>query len=94
MEKNKVNKPEVEKEVVKNNDDKKFILGKINLFLIALGFIIIVVGFALMTGSTTTTEFNPDIFSTRRITVGPMIAFLGFMFMIFAIMFKPKSKNK
>jgi hypothetical protein len=43
-----------------------------------------------MTGSTTVTEFNPDIFSTRRITVGPMISFFGFLFIIFAIMYKPK----
>ena len=71
---------------------EKFTLNKINLILIAIGFIIIVIGFALMTGSTTELEFNPDIFSQRRITVGPMISFFGFLFIIFAILFKPKSK--
>ncbi|MDO9152128.1 MAG: DUF3098 domain-containing protein [Paludibacter sp.] len=70
--------------------DRNFILSKINLLLIAIGFIIIVIGFFLMTGSTTTIDFNPDIFSTRRITVGPMISFFGFLFIIFAILFKPK----
>lgn len=70
----------------------KFSLGKINLILIAIGFIIIVIGFFLMTGSTTVVEFNPDIFSHRRITVGPMISFFGFLFIIFAILFKSKSK--
>lgn len=71
---------------------EKFTLDKINLVLIAIGFIIIVTGFILMTGSSTVSEFNPDIFSQRRITVGPMISFFGFLFIIFAILFKPKSK--
>jgi uncharacterized membrane protein len=73
-------------------EKKKFTLDKINLILIAIGFVIILIGFLLMTGSTTVDEFNPDIFSTRRITVGPMISFAGFLFIIFAILFKKKSK--
>lgn len=73
-------------------NNKRLTLSKINLLLIALGFIIIVIGFFLMTGSTTVVEFNPDIFSTRRITVGPMISFFGFIFVIFAILYKPKKK--
>ncbi len=69
-----------------------FSLSKINLYLIAAGFITIIIGFLLMTGSTTVVEFNPDIFSHRRITVGPMVALFGFIFIIFAILYKPKSK--
>jgi NADH:ubiquinone oxidoreductase subunit 2 (subunit N) len=71
----------------------RFTIGKINLILIAVGFLIIVLGFVLMTGSTTGTEFNPDIFSTRRITVAPVVLFSGFIFIIFAILFKPKNKK-
>jgi uncharacterized membrane protein len=73
-------------------NNKQLRLGKINLVLIAVGFAIIVLGFVLMTGSTTGVDFNPDIFSTRRITVGPMVSFFGFIFIIFAILFKPKAK--
>ncbi len=73
-------------------NNKQLRLGKINLLLIAAGFLVIVLGFVLMTGSSTTLEFNPDIFSTRRITIGPMISFFGFIFLIFAILYKPKSK--
>lgn len=73
-------------------NEKKFGLDKINLILIVVAFVIIVIGFITMTGSTTNVEFNPDIFSTRRIVIGPVIAFIGFIFMIFAIMYKPKSK--
>lgn len=71
---------------------EKFNLGKINLILIAVSFIIIVTGFILMGGSTTVVEFNPDIFSAKRITVGPMISLAGFLLMIVAILYKPKSE--
>lgn len=71
---------------------EKFTLSKINYVLIAIGFAIIVIGFVLMTGSSTVLEYNPEIFSARRITVGPMISFFGFLFMMFAILYKPKTK--
>jgi hypothetical protein len=70
----------------------RFTLGKINMILIAVGFLIIVLGFVLMSGSTTGTEFNPDVFSSRRITVAPMVSLAGFIFIIFAILYKPKTK--
>jgi len=73
-------------------DNKQFTLGKINIILIAVGFAIIVFGFVLMTGSSTVKEFNPDIFSFRRITVGPMISLFGFLSIIFAILYKPQNK--
>jgi len=78
--------------IFRMENNKQLRLGKINLVLLAVGFAIIVLGFALMTGSSTNVEFNPDIFSTRRITIGPMISFLGFIFLVFAILYKPKSK--
>ncbi|MBQ5926175.1 MAG: DUF3098 domain-containing protein, partial [Paludibacteraceae bacterium] len=37
-----------------------------------------------------TTEFNPDVFSFRRITLAPIICMLGFFGMIVAIMIKKK----
>jgi hypothetical protein len=66
----------------------KHTLPKINLILIAVSFAIIVLGFALMVGAPSGAEYNPDIFSFRRITVGPMIALFGFVSMIFAILFR------
>jgi hypothetical protein len=72
--------------------DKKFMLGKINMVLIAIGFAIIIIGFVLMSGSGTVKEFNPDIFSFRRITVGPMVSLFGFISIIFALLYKPKNK--
>lgn len=70
---------------------EKFALDKVNYILIAVGVIIIIAGLLLMTGpSSTETHFEPDIFSTRRIVVAPLVCFVGFVFMIFAIMFRGK----
>lgn len=69
-------------------------LPKRNSILIAICVLIIVLGFALMTGEPSgATEYNPDIFSFRRITVGPMIALGGFVLMIVAILFPEKKDN-
>ena len=67
-------------------------LPKLNLILIAVSVVIIVLGFALMAGDPSGEVYNPDIFSVRRITVGPMISLFGFVFMIFAILFRGKKK--
>ncbi len=36
--------------------------------------------------------FNEDIFSFRRIVLGPALSFLGFVAMAFAIIYTPKTK--
>lgn len=69
-------------------------LSPINFVLMAVCGVLIIVGFLLMTGAPSTTEFNPDIFSTRRIIVGPGIALLGFVAMAYAIMYRPKSRKQ
>ena len=69
----------------------KYNLPKLNLILIAVSFAVIIIGFCLMIGEPSgATEYNPEIFSVRRITVGPMISLFGFVMMIFAILFKKK----
>lgn len=74
----------------------RFPLNKFNFILMAIAGCMIVVGFLLMLGggSSETGGFNPDIFSTRRIVVGPTIAFLGFVAMVYAIMTSRKSFKK
>lgn len=69
-----------------------YALEKTNLILMAIGFAIIILGFTLMIGgdSTDGVSFNPEIFSFQRITVAPMIALFGFIFEIFAILWRPK----
>ena len=70
---------------------RNFPFDKMNYLLLAVGFIIIVLGFLLMTGpGSTETHFEPDIFSFRRIKLAPTVCFFGFIFIIYAIMRKPK----
>lgn len=55
---------------------------------------LIILGFILMLGDSSTAEsFNNDIFSTRRIVVGPLIAFVGFVAMAVAIIIRPKDND-
>lgn len=70
-------------------DKKNFALGKINYIICAISLLAIIAGFLLMTGSATTIEggFEPDIFSTRRIIVAPMLSFIGFLAMIVGILY-------
>ncbi|MBE6296378.1 MAG: DUF3098 domain-containing protein [Bacteroidales bacterium] len=73
----------------------KFAFGKTNYILLAVAAVAIVLGFVLMAGpGSTETHFEPDIFSWRRIKLAPTICFLGFIFMIVAIMYKPKDKKE
>lgn len=65
-----------------------------NLKLIAIGLGIIIIGFVCMIGGNNDGEFDPEIFSSMRITVGPMIALFGFFFEIFAILWMPKNKKE
>ncbi len=70
-------------------------LGRKNFIYMAIAGAMIVVGFLLMLGpSSTVDNYEPDIFSTRRIVVGPLIAFLGFVAMAIAIIITPHKKNK
>ena len=65
--------------------------GKTNYILLVIGVLIAVIGLALMTGGSSTEEaFNPDIFSDRRIKVAPLVTLFGFVFVVVAILWKPK----
>ncbi|MCH4155465.1 MAG: DUF3098 domain-containing protein [Muribaculaceae bacterium] len=75
------------------NTEDKFPLTRINFILIAACGALIVIGFLLMIGSANDgATFNSDVFSARRVIVGPCLAFVGFMAMAIAILFKKKSK--
>ena len=66
-------------------------LSRNNFIAMAISGALIIIGFLLMLGgSTTDTEFNPDIFSTRRIVIGPALTFLGFVGMAIAVWIRPR----
>ncbi len=72
---------------------KDFAFDKINFILLAVGMVIVVIGFLLMVGpNSTDTTFEPDIFSARRTKVAPLVCLFGFVSMIYAVVRKPKEK--
>lgn len=77
-------------------DKKDFALKKVNYIICIISVLLIILGFVLMTGPASSIEggFQPDIFSTRRIVVAPMVCFSGFLLMIVGILFKGKKESK
>lgn len=74
---------------MKKND---FAFDKMNFILLAIGMVVVVIGFIMMSGSGSTEEaFNPEIFSAMRIKVAPIVCFAGFCFVVYGIMHKPKT---
>ena len=72
-------------------DNRNFAFGKRNFVALAAGIIVILIGFALMSsGSSTEERFDASIFDTRRIVVAPIVTFVGFASIIYAIILKPK----
>ena len=63
----------------------------LNFWLMGGCAILIFLGYLFMSGggSSTPEGFNPEIFSVRRIVVGPLLSFLGFLLMAFAIICPP-----
>lgn len=75
-------------------DNRNFAFKRINFILLAISMAIVVIGFLLMSGpGSTETEFNPEIFSDRRIKLAPVVCLVGFLMMIVAVMYKPKGKS-
>ena len=58
--------------------------------------LLILIGFILMSGgqSEDPTAFSPEIFSSRRIVVAPIVCLSGFILMIYAILVKPTQAKK
>ena len=74
---------------------EKLAFDKVNFILLGIGILIVIIGFILMSGASSTEEtFNPDIFSARRIKVAPMVCLFGFLSMIYGVLRKPKHKEE
>ncbi len=88
----KIQLPKPQPGGIKKVEDSERPFGKKNYIAMACCLALIVIGFILMAGPGSSVEggFNPDIFSTRRIVIGPAVTFLGFLLMAFAILIKPK----
>ena len=72
-------------------EEKNFAFGRMNFILLGVGMLVVVIGFLLMAGGSSTSEaYNPDIFSARRIKVAPIVCLVGFLSIIYAIVHKTK----
>lgn len=87
-----------------NNIDSKFtfLFGKKNYLFMAIGVVVILIGFLLMMGHDANTRpdgtfdptyWNEGIFSWKRIRLAPFVVLVGFAIEIYAILLDPnKSK--
>lgn len=72
-------------------DKKNLAFGRMNFILLGVGMLVVVIGFLLMAGGSSTNEaYNPDIFSPLRIKVAPLVCLAGFVSMIYAVVYKTK----
>lgn len=76
-------------------DKRDFAFGKFNFILLAVGMLVVIIGFILMSGpGSTESSFNSDIFSPMRVKVAPVVCFVGFVSIIYAIIHKPKDAEE
>ena len=70
-------------------------MGALMNILLAIGMAIVILGLVLMSGEGSAEGFfNADIFSARRIKLAPLVSLFGFVFIMFAIMYKPKTRKE
>lgn len=71
-------------------------LPKENYKILLIGLAAVILGFILMSGggSENPAEFDPEIFSFRRITLAPFVVMLGYGVVLYGIMKRPKVASK
>ncbi len=76
-----------------NPSEKGYAFGRMDYIFLVAGLVVILIGFLLMMGggSKDPNVFNPEIFSSRRITIAPIVVLAGFAIEIIAILYKPKN---
>jgi len=69
---------------------------KINYILLAVGFAIVVIGYMLMAGGKPETPeiYNPEVFSTRRVTIAPLVIMVGYGLVMFGIFKRPATTEE
>ena len=76
-------------------DQKPPLFRKTNYILMIVGVVLLIIGYFCISGGAAADpeQFNPEVFSTRRIVVAPIVILLGLVTEIFAIMWRPKVKE-
>ncbi|MCO5234465.1 MAG: DUF3098 domain-containing protein [Chitinophagales bacterium] len=77
---------------IPNTDERIMLYDKTNYILMALGVIFIALGLILMAGGGHQDPVifdTNEIYSTRRITIAPILIIIGFIIEVFAVLKKP-----
>lgn len=76
------------------DNKKNLALGKVNFIMLAVSMVIVIIGFVLMSGSSSdVNQYNPEIFNATRTKVAPVVCLVGFLSIIAGIMYRPKNKE-
>lgn len=77
-------------------NNKNFALPKRNLWWIAIGFAVMVLGYILLAGggAKDPSVYSPEIFSVRRLYIAPVVMLLGCGLVVFAIMHRNKKETE
>ena len=79
-----------------STESNGLLFGKENYMLMALGAVFILVGFLLMIGGSSKDPnvFNAEeLYSFRRITLAPIVVFIGLVTEVFAIFWRSKQAS-
>jgi hypothetical protein len=74
--------------------DNNQLFGKENFMWMAIGAVVILAGILLMAGGKSTDPnifANNEVYSTRRITVAPVMIIIGLLIEVYAIMKRPRA---
>jgi hypothetical protein len=74
--------------------DNNQLFGKENFMWMAIGAVVMLAGILLMAGGKSTDPnifANNEVYSTRRITVAPVMIIIGLLIEVYAIMKRPRA---
>ena len=76
---------------IQKTDKQNLAFGKMNFIFLAVSVVIVLIGLFLMSGGESTREaYDPTIFDAMHIKVAPIVTFIGFVSIIYAIVHKQK----
>ncbi len=87
------------KKIDKNNNNQQAkrapLFRKMNFILMAVGLILLVVGYFCLSGGAVSdpNKFDGEIFNARRTVVAPILMFVGLVVEVVAIMWHPHTKK-
>jgi len=83
-------------EQTENKEGKAPLFRTTNYILMAVGFVLLILGYLLLRGGQVAdpNTFDGEIFNTRRLVVSPILMFLGIVVEGVAIMWHPRKKSE